>query len=126
MANRTRRLTTYWWALMLSGATIGAALGRAFVTTNGAALFGLACAGAIALYTLDRLDPFHRYRRAFYTAMILGGFSGRPIGYDRCIILILEETPKYYRVYFPLWWRLNYTARVWLPKDSGSLEFIDR
>lgn len=83
---------------------------------SGTATFVAALIGGTLGFCLDYFDPLHRYRRAFYDTTIVSEFSGRPLGRARCVVLIIEETEGYYRLRFPLWWKLSYTHPTWVAK----------
>lgn len=84
---------------------------------------GLLIVGVVVAWAEDFFDPFCRYRRAYYTAILVDDDGRRT--WSRCEVLIVDETSNYYRLRFPLWWRMTTSYPGWVEKGNPSLTVID-
>jgi hypothetical protein len=117
-----KRLSHNMFFLCLLGGFAGGILG--YFLWGGVGVW-LSLAAVSVVWAEEQYDPFHRYKRAYYTTKVLAEFSDALLGWDRCTILLIEDLGKSYRVRFPLSWRMTTTSHKYLSKDSPKLTLLD-
>jgi len=89
-----------------------------------------ATVGALTIWAEDRIDPFHRYPRAVYKARVRVQIPDEGTDVKRgdyaemeCIVKIIEESPGFYRIRFPLSWKLrcDHADFEWVAKNRVTV-----